>query len=249
MAPSISEPRPPTRYRRRPVQRRWHIRRAGQIALGGTGWHRYRWTLADVNGDLAEDLVWNHTSDSENRTYVGRSNRDGTFTLVGPMDLNISGWGNYIFQHGDINRDGRADMIWTDLNPNRDPTPIHRALGRADGGISWLTPHQAVGRPTQSVLASHIGDYNGDGGADILWNELDVGVNHVWIGLGNVNGGFDFTPLDQEHPASAQSEDWTAFSGGVLVLDVTGDGRHDLVWNERSATNRIYVAVAQPSGS
>lgn len=222
---------------------------ADRIALGGTGWNRYRWTLADVNGDLDTDLVWNHTSDSENRTYVGRSNGDGTFTLVGPMDLNINGWGNYIFQHGDINRDGRADMIWMDLTPTRDPTPIHRALGGANAGISWLTPYQGVDRPNNSVLASYIGDYNGDGGADILWNERDVGVNHVWIGLGNVNGGFDFTPLDQEHPASAGSEDWTAFSGGVLVLDVTGDGRDDMVWNERAATNRIYVAVAQPSGS
>lgn len=216
--------------------------------LPGTGWGSYRLKIGDINGDLSEDLIWN-TVASHNRTYVGRSNGNGTFTLVGPVDAAVvNGWGNYGLQQGDINRDGRTDLIWTDLDPTRTPTPIHRALGLADARVSHLG-WQGVDRVSDAPLAQHIGDFNGDGGADVLWNEMDVGVNHVWIGLGNVNGGFDFTPLDQEHPASAGSEDWTAFTGGVLVLDVDGDGRDDMVWNERGATNRIYVARARPAGS
>jgi hypothetical protein len=35
------------------------------------------------------------------------------------------------------------------------------------------------------------------------------------------------------------------FAGGVLILDVNGDGRDDVVWNDRSVTNRIYVALAR----
>jgi hypothetical protein len=68
----------------------------------------------------------------------------------------------------------------------------------------------------------------------------------MWVGLGNSEGGFDFTPVDQEHPATTgASEDWTVFRGGVVVLDVNGDGRDDVVWNERAVTNRLYVALAR----
>ncbi len=43
-----------------------------------------------------------------------------------------------------------------------------------------------------------VGDVNGDGRDDLIWNETGTG-NRTWVGLGGVNGDLNFRPV-QEHP-------------------------------------------------
>jgi hypothetical protein len=216
------------------------------ITHSASGWSAYRAYVIDVNGDRNADIVWNNIPGSAaiNRTWVDRSRGDGTFQPMAPLDHPAgSGWSGYATHAGDVNGDGQMDLIWPAVS--RSPIPIHRGLGQSTGSFS--TPaYQSVVRPGDAgTFTTLIGDFNGDGKSDILWNELTGSKNHVWIGQGNVEGRFDFTPVDQEHPATAASEDWTVFAGGVLILDVNGDGRDDVVWNDRSVTNRIYVALAR----
>jgi thiol-activated cytolysin/VCBS repeat protein len=225
---------------------------ASAITHSAMGWGAYHASVTDVNGDLRADIVWNNVpgTASVNRTWVARSKGDGTYELLGYQDhpAGGGGWPGYTGHLGDINGDGRVDQIWP-RTPGS-PIPIHRGLAQASGLFSFPS-YQSVVRPMGAgTLATSIGDFNGDGRADILWNELSASRNHVWIGLGNVEGRFDFTPVDQEHPATnGASEDWTVFAGGVLILDVNGDGRDDVVWNDRAVTNRIYVALARTPGS
>jgi hypothetical protein len=225
---------------------------ASGMTHSAQGWGAFHATIADVNGDLRADIVWNNVpgTASVNRTWVARSRSDGTFDFLGHQDhpAGGGGWGGYTGHVGDINGDGRIDQIWP-RTPGS-PIPIHRGWGQSSGLFSFPA-YQPVVRPTGAgALTTHIGDFNGDGKADVLWNELSALKNHVWIGQGNDEGRFGFTPVDQEHPAtSAASEDWTVFSQGVVILDVNGDGRDDIVWNDRSVTNRIYVARARPPAS
>jgi hypothetical protein len=215
----------------------------------GAGWPPYVARLGDVNGNGRDDIVWNSTGIARNRIYVSRSNGDGTVTLQDYDEFSEIGFSNYTGYAGDFNRDGRMDLLWINIAARPD-IPIHRALGGADSRflhLGWVGvphPHPA----DHTALHTLIGDFNGNGGDDLLWNVRGVGLNHLYLGLSNVDAEFDFTPLDQEHPASASGEDWTAFAGGVLVLDVNGDGMDDVVWNERAGTNRIYVARAKPVG-
>ena len=46
-----------------------------------TDWGGYTLRVADVTGDGAADLIWNLLGES-NRTYVVRSNRNGTFDRI-----------------------------------------------------------------------------------------------------------------------------------------------------------------------
>lgn len=218
---------------------------APRQATAGGGWSAYVARVGDVNGDGRDDVVLNNSSGG-NWVYVRRSNGDGTLTLLPYQEFGVIGWGDYTLHTGDFNRNGRMDLLWNATA--RQEIPVHRALGGADGRFLHLG-YQPVPHPADTTaMHTLIGDFNGDGGDDVLWNRRGVGLNHLYVGLSNVDAELEFTPLDQEHPASASSEDWTAFEGGVLVLDVNGDGLDDVVWNERSATNRIYVARAKPAG-
>ncbi|HUG40221.1 MAG TPA: VCBS repeat-containing protein, partial [Longimicrobiales bacterium] len=214
-------------------------------STAGGGWSAYVARVGDVNADGWDDVVLNNSSGG-NWVYVRRSNGDGTLTLLPDQEFGAIGWADYTLHTGDFNRDGRMDLLWNATA--RQNIPIHRGLGGADSRFLHL-PFQSVPHPADTTaLHTLIGDFNGDGGDDVLWNRRGVGLNHLYVGLSNVDAEFEFTPLDQEHPASASSEDWTAFEGGVLVLDVNGDGLDDVVWNERASTNRIYVARAKPAG-
>ena len=222
------------------------------------GWTDYSTRIGDVNGDGRDDIIWNSVplgtdvlSGVQNRTYVSRSDGDGTVTLLAYQDFPApSSWTDHAVHVGDFDRDGRADLLWTATD--RAVIPVYRVLGRTDGRFDapgTAPGYQEVPHPVDNTLMQTlIGDFNGDGGDDLLWNRRDVALNHLYVGLSAVDGWFEFTPVDQEHPASQGGEDWTAFAGGVLVLDINGDGIDDIVWNERAATNRIYVARAKPAG-
>jgi hypothetical protein len=219
---------------------------SGRMTHPVTGFQPYRAYIGDVDGDGDDDITWNKTP-SDNAIHFGRSNGNGTLNLSMPAQLigSAAGWTSYVPNTGDINRDGRMDMIWTTHGAL---VYLHRALGETNGRFRHLQFQTVDTLDIQGTLETLVGDFNGDGSDDLLLNDLGAARNYLTIGQGNVDGGFDFTPTPQEHTASAGGEDWTVFRGGVLVLDVNGDCRDDVVWNERAVTNRIYVALARGQG-
>jgi hypothetical protein len=76
---------------------------------------------------------------------------------------------------GDFNGDGRADILWR----NTDGT-ITNWLGQADGGF---TDNSAVAsQPVSTDLQiAGVGDFNGDGRADVLFQFPD-GMLQAWVG-------------------------------------------------------------------
>ncbi|HSK20713.1 MAG TPA: thiol-activated cytolysin family protein [Longimicrobiales bacterium] len=220
---------------------------SGRMTHPSQGFQPYVAYIGDVDGDGDDDITWNKTP-SDNWIHFGRSNGNGTLTLsMSAQSIgSAAGWQSYVTNTGDVNRDGRMDMVWTVHDA---AFILHRALGETNGRFRHLQYSSHDPLDLQGTLETLMGDFNGDGGDDLLFIDIGVGRNHMTIAQGNVDGGFDFTPTPQEHPASAGSEDWTAFRGGILVLDVNGDCRDDVVWNERSVTNRIYVALARGQGS
>ncbi|TVQ66903.1 MAG: VCBS repeat-containing protein [Balneolaceae bacterium] len=280
-----------------------------ETKTGGTGWSSlYRFEVGNVNGMNGDDLIWNRHFDI-NRTYVGLSNGDGTFgvdNIIATGGNNndhgsSSGWSidNHRFAVGDINGNGRDDLIWyrhkqtghhvwvsraTGTQPGSMFAPLYRfardggnwsnyeepllgnITGNAGVDLVWVVPTRATPRVHKDLstgsaqlltaadfqdlnnIAEGADDYvlrlldvNGDGRKDLLMNRMGT-VNRSIIGLGRSNGNFDFTRVSQDHPANDQ---WGQFD--VLVGDINGDSREDVVYVNADATNTVYVGIARSS--
>jgi hypothetical protein len=157
-------------------------------------WGAFKAFTGDVNRDGRTDLIWNALGDG-NRTYVSLGQRDGTFTSIPPQDRVEQWWWSFQTFTGDVNGDGRTDLIW---NATDQGNRIYVSLGRSDGGFTPLPPQDRVEQWWWS-FQTFTGDVNGDGRTDLIWNATDQG-NRVYLSLGNADGTFthllsqDFLP-------------------------------------------------------
>jgi Ca2+-binding RTX toxin-like protein len=140
------------------------------------GWHVAG--TGDFNGDGRADILWRN--DNGNIfDFLGSAN--GGFTSNGDNSFVAVDNGWHIAGTGDFNGDGRADVLWRNDNGN-----MLDFLGTANGGFVSNGDNSFVAVDLGWHVAS-IGDFNGDGRADILWRN-DSGV--MFDFLGTANGGF-----------------------------------------------------------
>ncbi|HEY0477394.1 MAG TPA: VCBS repeat-containing protein [Kofleriaceae bacterium] len=168
----------------------------------------------DFDGDGGGDLLWrDHTGTVEielmNRgsqtplTYKSESGRPG-------LDWTVQGI-------GDINGDGKTDIVWRDT----------------DGTVSiWLMngaerPKESYYlQPVLSRTIQAVGDFDGDGRSDILWRDADGSVEIWFLADGSITG--------QAHPGRL-GLDWRVRGAG----DFDGDGTSDVLW--RNTDGRLAI--------
>ncbi|MEM7765722.1 MAG: thiol-activated cytolysin family protein [Pseudomonadota bacterium] len=91
--------------------------------------------LADVNGDGADDLLINDKGLGDqliNKIGVGLAVVGGsefTFTRVSQTFVPVEDWSQYTVRIGDINDDGRQDMLWIS---NAATNSVYTAIARGD---------------------------------------------------------------------------------------------------------------------
>jgi hypothetical protein len=127
---------------------------------------------------------------------------------------------------GDLNGDGNSDVIWR--NSNTGEVTAWFMNGSTVTASADLTSAGASVRPDASWSIAGVGDFNGDGNADILWRNSNDHSVVEWlmngstiIGGGNVTSG-----------GSAVAPDASWFV--VEVGDFNGDGRSDILWRHNS---------------
>ena len=177
------------------------------------------WTvqpLGDFNGDGKADILWRNTAGD---TAVWLSNPGAGYTGFTPKDLGVVPAGWTIQQLGDFNGDGKADILWRNAGGD---TAVW--LSTPGAGYSGLAPKDLGAVPTNWTI-QQVGDFNGDGKADILWRDS---AGHVALWQSNPGAGFaGFT----SHDEGVMSTAWTAQHGG----DLNGDGLADIVWRNASS--------------
>lgn len=206
-----------------------------------SGWNGSEsFTVADFDGNGRDDLIWYTEGFDVHHVRFAESLNDtqgSIFNFRGLFRRTISGWADYDVVVGNIDGIAGADLVW--VASGRNTNPVHKDL--TTGG----TPALIEGN-LQSPVAEGAGpfelrllDVNGDGRKDLLMNEM-MSVNRSYIGLGTSSGDFDFGRISQDHPVF---DDWSQYE--ILVGDVDGDGREDVIYNSADASNNVYVGLAK----
>jgi VCBS repeat protein len=162
----------------------------------------------DVNGDAISDVVF------QNNGEPGIWLWNGTAPTA-EVGLTNPGASWHIITSRDVNGDGKADLIWQNIDGTpgiwlmNGTTPIAEA-GLTNPGASW------------HVVAS--GDTNSDGNADLIWQNTD-GTLGVW----EMNGTTPTAEVGLNNPGS----NWKV----VGAADFNGDNNDDILLQDKNTGN------------
>jgi hypothetical protein len=115
----------------------------------------------------------------------------------------------------------------------------------ATGGQFDFLPVSSVAAPVATPFETRLGDVNGDGREDLIFNHHSASANQTAVAFGQADGTFAGPGGPVNHP-DTPVEGWGAYQ--LLTGDFNDDGRMDLYWSLRDSVNNTYIALSNGAG-
>ena len=169
--------------------------------------------MADFDGDGHPDVVWQDPVSGSSQVWflggVRGATRMGAAALSGP-----NGW--RIAAVADLDGDGHPDLVW------QDPVTGQTQVWFMSGVQGTTYSRSAALSKANSWRIVGAADFDGNGHADLVWQDPATGMSQVWF-----MGGAQGTALVGA-AALSKSNAWRI----ARVMDFNGDGHPDLIWQD-----------------
>ncbi|MBZ5725198.1 MAG: VCBS repeat-containing protein [Acidobacteriia bacterium] len=188
------------------------------------------WMTGDFNGDGKTDVL--HAVQGTDYVNVWLSNGNGTFTVKSFSPWSGYGIPNGVWLTGDVNGDGKTDIVHAVAGT--DYANVWLSNGNGTFTVSSFRPWAGYGIPNGIWL---MGDFNGDGKADIVHAVQGTDYVNVWTSNGNAT--FTVKPF----------RPWAGYgipNGLWMTGDFNGDGKTDIV---HAVQGTDYVNVWTSNGN
>jgi hypothetical protein len=205
---------------------------ADNLNMPAEGWENYELLVADVDGDGRDDLVWNHRG-TNNVIYAGMTNGDGTFAWRDRQQHVHTGWGTYSVATGDLNGDGRTDLVWS--NAGGSTTTLRHHFGLAKSDSSFMASSNSFYDISNNFSAygpPRVANFDGNPYGDIVLNALADAYNNTYVAR--------FTPtsdttgtLSLASPLVYGITGWGSYRW--RIGDIDGKQATDVLWFSRTA--------------
>jgi hypothetical protein len=176
-------------------------------------------TIADVNGDGIDDLIFQHTN---TRVYYWILDNAGAISSQGYVWSGTPGATWDMQGSGDFNGDGTDDLLWRNTGTNE------MLIWTLSNGVMSTSSSLYDSSALSPWDLKWIADLNNDGIDDLLWEMNDASSVYGWLIAGN-----------------AISSDGTIHNGDLSAwtmegcVDLDGDGYQNIIWRHNS-TDQIY---------
>ncbi|MEM7311081.1 MAG: VCBS repeat-containing protein [Planctomycetota bacterium] len=209
--------------------------------------------LVDLNMDDKVDLLKQSSYQRPSLVYVAFNDPDEP----GSFQTRVTAYEGkpYFISTGDLNNDGRLDMVVSDNGLDRH---IYNLPGE-EGSMTWSEPQPFEflhGQDDKFAGNSLIVDLDGDGWRDVIVTDVDPEIptydrrTHIYHNRGGTEGGTDIVLREEREKAA--DEGWIGAVGlsaadlqathDAAVFDLNGDGKLDLILS-RLAGLEVWLQV------
>ena len=185
--------------------------------------------MGDLNADGQQDIVWHNDATGALAAWYLRGTQ-----VTQTSSLSISGVSDASWKLrgvGDTNGDRYADLLWQNSSDGR------LAVWLMNGTQVIRTANLSISRLTDTNWKVRaLGDTNGDGRDDLLWQNSATGELGVWF----LNGA-TVTATARLSLGAMQDTNWRI----VGAQDVNGDRRADILWQHSSGSIATWFLQGQ----